>query len=83
MTRRTTNIVMLALPWFRKSGGKTVNATYIKKALAKFQPIFKPKRPRLSSQNRFLYQDNASIHTAASVQEFSWRQRGPRGLGAG
>ncbi len=44
---------------FRKSCSKTVNIAHIKKALVQSQPIFKPKNPRLSSQDWFLY---SSIH---------------------
>jgi hypothetical protein len=32
-------------------GGETVNAVYIKKALAIFKPIFKPKKPGLFFQD--------------------------------
>jgi hypothetical protein len=42
------------LPPFRKSGDKIMNAAHIPKALAMQQPIFKPKRSGLSSQDVFL-----------------------------
>ncbi len=45
---------------------KTVNVKYIKKALASF----KAKRPIMSSKDWFLHQDNALVHTAATVQEY-------------
>jgi hypothetical protein len=41
-------------PLYNKSGGETVNAASFKKALATSQPIFKPKSPISSSQDRFL-----------------------------
>ena len=50
--------------------GETVNAEYIKKALARFLVIFRQKRPIISSQEWFLHWDNAPVHTAATVQEF-------------
>jgi histone-lysine N-methyltransferase SETMAR len=50
--------------------GETVNAKYIKKALARFLKVFKAKRPIMSSQDWFLRWDNALIYTAATVQEF-------------
>jgi hypothetical protein len=62
-------------PLFRKSGRKTVTVAYIKKALAKSQPIFKMKSPILSLHDWFLYRDDAAVHTAASIQDFKW-QRG-------
>ncbi len=40
------------LPLYSNSGDKTVDAASVKKALATSQPIFKPKRPRQSSQGR-------------------------------
>ncbi len=42
---------LLLLPPYRKSGGKTVNAVHIRKALATSQPIFKLKRSRLLSHD--------------------------------
>jgi len=50
--------------------GETVNVEYIKKALARFLVIFRQKRPNISSQEWFLYWNNAPVHTAATVQEF-------------
>ncbi len=50
--------------------GETVNAKYIKKALARFLKVFKAKRPIMASQDWFLHWDNAPIHTAATVQEY-------------
>jgi hypothetical protein len=47
--------------------GETVNAEYIKKALARFLKVFKAKRPIMVSQNWFLHWDNAPFHTAATV----------------
>jgi hypothetical protein len=42
-------------------------AAYIEKALAKYQPIFKPKSPRLLSQGWFCYWDDTPVDTAASA----------------
>ena len=50
--------------------GETVNADYIKKALARFLVVFRQKRPIMSSQDWFFHWDNAPVHTAAVVQEF-------------
>ncbi len=50
--------------------GETVNAEYIKKALARFLNVFKSKRPIMASQKWFLHWDNAPVHTAATVQEY-------------
>ncbi len=50
--------------------GKTVNAEYIKKALARFLKVFKSKRPIMASQEWFLHWDNVPVHTAAMVQEY-------------
>jgi histone-lysine N-methyltransferase SETMAR len=50
--------------------GETVNAEYIKKALARFLKVFKSKRPIMASQDWFLHWDNAPVHTAATVQEY-------------
>jgi hypothetical protein len=50
--------------------GKTVNAEYIKKALARFLKVFKAKRPIMASQDWFLHWDNAPVHTAATAQEY-------------
>jgi ribosomal protein S9 len=61
-TKKTTDFVVGT-----KSGGKTVSAICIQKALAKSLTIFKPKRSTLSSQDWFLYRDNAAVHTATSV----------------
>jgi hypothetical protein len=46
--------------------GKTVNAEYIKKALARCLKVFKAKRPIMSSQDWFLHWDNIRVHTAAT-----------------
>jgi hypothetical protein len=40
-------------PLYTKSGGKTINAASIKKALAMSQPILKPKTPISLFQGRF------------------------------
>jgi hypothetical protein len=53
-----------------KFGSKTVNIVYIKKALAKFLVIFKPKKSGLLSQEWILYRGDALVYTAASVQQF-------------
>jgi hypothetical protein len=58
---------------FKKSGSKTINVAYIKKALAKSQLIFKPKR--LLSRDWFLYRDNFAVCTTTSVQDFKLQQR--------
>jgi hypothetical protein len=50
--------------------GETVNAEYIKKALARFLKVFKANKPIMSSQDWFLHWDNAPVHTAATVQEY-------------
>ncbi len=62
-------------PTFRRSGGKTVHAASVKKALATFQPIFKPTSPILPSQGRFLWKDDDPGYAAASFQSFKWRRR--------
>ncbi len=41
--------------------GETVNAEYIKKALARFLKVFKSKRPIMASQDWFLHWDNAPV----------------------
>jgi hypothetical protein len=48
MTKRTSNIVVAVAPPLRKTSGETINAAYIKKALAQSLVIFKPKRTGLS-----------------------------------
>jgi hypothetical protein len=45
---------LLSLLRSRKTGSKTINAVYIKKAQAKSLAILKPKRPRLPLQDWFL-----------------------------
>jgi histone-lysine N-methyltransferase SETMAR len=50
--------------------GETVNAEYIKKALARFLKVIKGNRPIMSSQDWLLHWDNAPLHTAAKVQEY-------------
>jgi histone-lysine N-methyltransferase SETMAR len=50
--------------------GESVNASYIKKALARFLAVFKEKRPITSSQDWFLHWDNAPVHTAGEVQKY-------------
>ncbi len=60
-------------PLFNNFSSETVNLAYIKKALAKSQLIFKPKSPRLLSEDRFLYKDNAAVHAATLVQDFKWQ----------
>jgi hypothetical protein len=62
-------------PAFKTSGSKTINVAYIKKALAKSQPIFKLKSPRLSSQDWFLYRYDFAVRTTTSVQDFKLQQR--------
>jgi hypothetical protein len=57
---------------FRKSGSKTLNAAYIKKAVAKSLAIFKLKRSELLSPDWFLCRENAPIHNTASVWESKW-----------
>jgi hypothetical protein len=47
--------------------GKTVNASYIQTALARFLKVFKPKRPIMGAQEWSLPWDNAMVHAAASV----------------
>ncbi len=49
--------------------GKTMNAEYIKKVLARFLKVFKAKWLIMASQDWFLHWDNAPVHTAATVQE--------------
>jgi hypothetical protein len=54
MMKRTTLILwLLAQPLVRKSTGTTFNAAYTKMALARSQLIFKPKMPKLFSQDGF------------------------------
>jgi hypothetical protein len=47
-----------------------INVAYLKKALSKSQPIFKPKSPRSSSQDWFLYKDDVAVYVDASVWDF-------------
>ncbi len=56
---------LLLLPTFRKSGGETVNASSVKKALAMFQPIFKQRSCIVSSQGRFSWKDDGRDYAAA------------------
>ncbi len=58
-------------PLYSKSGGKTVNAASFKKALAMSQPIFKPKSPISSSQDRFLWRGEETDSTGASSGTFN------------
>jgi hypothetical protein len=74
MTKRTANIVVVVTATVYKSCSKTVNVAYIKKALPKYKSIFKPKSPRSSSHDWFLYKDDA-VHAEASVQDFKWQRR--------
>jgi histone-lysine N-methyltransferase SETMAR len=50
--------------------GKTVNALYIRNAVARFLKVFKERRPIMSSQDWWLHWDNAPVHTATSVVDF-------------
>ncbi len=50
--------------------GETVNASYIRSAVARFLKVFKEKRPIMSSQDWWLHWDNAPVHTATSVVDF-------------
>ncbi len=50
--------------------GETVNASYIRTAVARFLTVFKEKRPIMSSQDWWLHWDNALVHIAASVVDF-------------
>ncbi len=61
---------MLLPPPFRKTGRETVNAAYIKKALATSLAIFKPKRSGfvIAGLLSLLF----LVHTVASVQELKW-----------
>jgi hypothetical protein len=63
----------LSLLPFRKLFGTNVNRAYIKKVLAKSQPIFKLKRSVFLSLDRFPCRDKAPVHTATSIQDFKWR----------
>jgi histone-lysine N-methyltransferase SETMAR len=71
-----TRIKKMVLVFFNAKGiiymnyvpkGKTVNAEYIKKALARFLKVFKAKRQIMASQEWFLHWDNALVHTAATA----------------
>ncbi len=57
-------------PLYGKSGGKTVNTASFKKALATSQPIFKPKSPKSSSQDRFLWRGEETDSTGTSFWDF-------------
>jgi histone-lysine N-methyltransferase SETMAR len=50
--------------------GETINAKYVKKALARFLKVFKVKRPIMVSQDWFLHWDNALVYTATTFQEY-------------
>jgi hypothetical protein len=53
--------------WILSRRMKTLNATYIKTALARFLKVFKEKRPIMAAQEWWLHWDNAPVHTTASV----------------
>jgi hypothetical protein len=55
---------------YTKSGGKTINAAFVKKALAMSQPIFKLKSPISLSQSRFLWRDKEKDSAGPSFQDF-------------
>ncbi len=57
-------------PVYSKSGGKTVNAASFKKALASSQPVFKPKSPISSSQDRFLWRGEKTDSIGTSFRDF-------------
>jgi histone-lysine N-methyltransferase SETMAR len=50
--------------------GETVNAEYIKKALARFLKVFKAKRLIMSAQDWFFHWDSVPVHTVTTVQEY-------------
>ncbi len=50
--------------------GQTVNASYIRTALARFLEVFRQKRPKMALQDWWLHWDNAPVHTAATVADF-------------
>ncbi len=58
------------LPLYSKSGRESDDAASFKKALTMFQPIFKPKSPMSSSQDRFLWRGEETDSTAASFRNF-------------
>jgi hypothetical protein len=66
--KKAPTLRKLPPPLFRTSGGETINAAYITKALDMFQPIFKPESSELLTQDWFLYQDDTQVHTATSIQ---------------
>jgi hypothetical protein len=66
MTKRTVDVVVAVTASFRKSGNKTFNVAYIKKALTESQLNFKPKSRRLSYQDWFLYKYYVEFYTNAS-----------------
>ncbi len=70
MMNRTANFMVSVAAVFRKSSSETVSMTGFKSLL-----IFMPKRSGLSSQDWFLYRNDATVHGAASVQDFKRRLR--------
>ncbi len=46
---------------------RNLNVAYVKKVLAKSQPIFKLKSPKLFYQDWFLCRGDAVLHTTTSV----------------
>jgi hypothetical protein len=56
--------------------GKTVNAEYVKNALAMFLKVLREKRPIMLFQDCILHWDNGPVNYAAAVSS-TWRQRGP------
>ncbi len=69
---------MLSPLLFRKSDVETVNAEYIKRALARFLVVFRTKKSVILSRDWFLHWDKTPVHNAASVQEFQEQQNASR-----
>jgi hypothetical protein len=57
-------------PLYTKSGGETIKAASVKKALATSQPIFKLESPISLSQGRILWKDKETDSAGVSFQDF-------------
>jgi hypothetical protein len=75
MMNRTTNVLVVSMLPFRKSGGETINLACNMKAWLSPSQYFKPKSPILSSQAWFSSGEDDPDYTAPSFWDFKWRQR--------
>ncbi len=75
MTKGPPVLWLPSSPLLRKFDRETINATYIKKDLVTSVVVFMPKSPKLLPRNWFLHNDDAPVHTTASVKEFKCQRR--------